>query len=134
AELKRFVVEKCAQVRAETRAPEHAMGPISKSFFTAAENGDWRGVFDGLTAMRQSAREGQSSSSGSRLTVVYPVEWAVVNEIGAALEEFAGSEEKYAIAFARDIISSIPPGSIYFGGTDSGRFLVTALSRSHVNA
>jgi hypothetical protein len=56
-----------------------------------------------------------------------------VNEVGAALEAFAEGDEKYAIAFARDIINSIPPGSIYFGGTDSGRFLVTALSRSHVN-
>src|SRR2546428_13464279 len=134
AELKRFVAEKCAQVQAETRAPGREMGAISKSFFTAAENGDWHAVFDSLAAMRQAAREGQSGSSGSGLTAVYPVEWAVVNEIGAALEEFAASEEKYAIAFVRDIISSIQPGSIYFGGTDSGRFLVTALSRSHVNA
>lgn len=133
ADLKRFVAEKCAQVRAETRAAGHAMGALSKSLFTAAENGDWRGVFDSLAAMRQAAREGQGGS-GSKLTVVYPVEWAAVNEIGAALEEFAASEEKYAIAFSRDIIASIPPGSIYFGGTDSGRFLVTALCKSHVNA
>jgi hypothetical protein len=62
------------------------------------------------------------------------VEWAAVNEIGAALEEFAAGEEEYAVTFARDIIASIPPGSIYFGGTDPGRFLVTALSHSHVNA
>ena len=133
AELKRFIAEKCAQVRAEIRAPEHEMGPESKSLFAAAENGDWRGVFDSLAAMHKAAREEQSGSSGFRSTAVYPVEWAVVNEIGAALEEFAASEEKYAIAFARDIIASIPPGSIYFGGTDSGRFLVTALSESHVN-
>jgi hypothetical protein len=134
AELKRFVVEKCAQVQAETRVPEHPVGAISQCFFTAAENGDWREVFNSLAATRQSARQDQSSSSASRLTVVYPVEWAVLLEVGAALEEFATSEEKYVIAFARDIINSIPPGSIYFGGTDSGRFLVTALSRSHVNA
>jgi len=132
-ELRRFVVEKCAQVRAEPRAPGHPMGAISQSFFTAAENRDWRELFDSLGAMRQASREGQSSSSSSRLTVVYPVEWAVVNEVGAALEEFAASDEKYAIAFARDIISSIRPESIYFGGTDPGRFLVTALSMSHAN-
>jgi hypothetical protein len=110
------------------------MGAESKSLFTAAENGDWRGVFDSLAAMHKFAREGQSGSSRSKSQVVYPVEWAVVNEIGAALEEFAMGEEKYAIAFARDIIAAISPGSIYFGGTDSGRFLVTALCKSHVNA
>jgi hypothetical protein len=132
AELTHFVAEKCAQVRAEARAPGHPM--ISQSFFTAAEKGNWPEVFKSLAAMRQVAWEGQGSSSASRLTVVYPVEWAVVNEIGAALEEFGASEEKYAIAFACDIIRSIPAGSIFFGGTDSGRFLVTAMSGSHINA
>ena len=131
-ELKRFIAEKCAQVRAEIRAAEHPMSPQSKSLFAAAEAGDWRGVFDTLAAMHKGFREGESSRPTS--WAVYPVEWAVVNEIGAALEEFAAGEEKYAIAFATEVISSIPPGSIYFAGTDPGRYLVTALSKSHVNA
>jgi hypothetical protein len=95
--------------------------------------GNWRGVFDSLAAMHKAARQEQSGTPRSGSTAVYPIEWAVVNEIGAALEEFAAGEGKYAIAFARDIITSIPLGSIYFGGTDPGRFLVTALSESHVN-
>ncbi len=41
--------------------------------------------------------------------------------------------DKYAIAFGNDIIKSIPAGSIYFGGTDPGRFAVTALMESHSN-
>ncbi|MCI0536003.1 MAG: hypothetical protein L0Z50_12325 [Verrucomicrobiales bacterium] len=108
------------------------MSPQSKGLFAAAEAGHWRGVFDALAAMHKGFREGESSRSTS--WAVYPVEWAVVNEIGAALEQFAAGEEKYAIAFVADIISSIPPGSIYFAGTDPGRYLVTGLSRSHVNA
>ena len=36
--------------------------------------------------------------------------------------------------YANDIIASIPPGSIYFGGTDPGRFLITAMEKSQVNA
>jgi hypothetical protein len=132
AELKRFISRKVAQVRAEKRAPEHEMGPLSQAFFTTAEKGDWHGVFDSLTAFRDCAREGQKAGVESKPQVVYPVEWAVVNEVGGALEQFADAE-KYAISFGRDIIASIPPGSIYFGGTDAGRVLVTALSRSHVN-
>ena len=128
-ELKRFVAEKCAQMRAETRAPEHPQSPVSSAFFAAAERCDWPGVFDAVAQMHQAMREGKSRSAD---WAVYPVEWAVVNEIGAALELFAAGEEKYAIAFARDIINSIPQGSIYFGGTDFGRFLVTGLCRSHV--
>lgn len=129
-ELRRFIAEKCVQVRAETRAPEHPVSPESSSFFAAAERSDWPGLFDAIAAMHQAMREGESRHSPS---TVYPVEWAVVNEIGAALEEFAAGPEEYAIAFARDIINSIPAGSIYFGGTDAGRFLVTALSRSHTS-
>ena len=41
--------------------------------------------------------------------------------------------DKYAIAFGNDIIQSIPDGSIYFGGTDPGRFVVTALMESHAD-
>ena len=130
SELKRFIAEKCAQVRAEPRAPEHPQSPASSSFFEAAERADWPGVFDAIVEMHRAMREGRSRNAP---WAVYPVEWAVVNEVGATLEEFAAGEEKFAIAFARDIINSIPPGSIYFGGTDSGRFLVTALSRSHIN-
>jgi hypothetical protein len=37
AELKRFVAGKCAQVRAEIRAPEHPQSPVSSAFFAAAE-------------------------------------------------------------------------------------------------
>jgi hypothetical protein len=33
--------------------------------------------------------------------------------------------------FGRDIIDSIPTNSIYFGGTDPGRFLISAFSESH---
>lgn len=129
-ELKRFIAEKCAQVRAETRSPDHPRSPESSAFFAAAEQCDWPGIFDAIAAMHQAMREGKSRNAQ---WAVYPVEWAAVNEVGAALEEFAAGEEQYAIAFARDIINSIPAGSIYFGGTDSGRFLVTALSRSHAN-
>jgi hypothetical protein len=35
------------------------MGPESKSLFTAAEKGDWSGVFDSLAAMHKAARERQ---------------------------------------------------------------------------
>src|SRR5206468_8634844 len=37
------------------------------------------------------------------------------------------------LAFGRDIIKSIPPGSIYFGESDWGRFVVTALCKSQID-
>ncbi|HTL15850.1 MAG TPA: hypothetical protein VL793_01365 [Patescibacteria group bacterium] len=132
AELKRFIAEKCRQVRAEGRAPGHFMGALSDSLFTAAEHCDWAAVSQSLQEMYRLMKDPENRSPSAGL--VYPVEWAAINEIGAVLGRFAEGEEKYAIAFAGDIIASIAPGSIYFGGTDSGRFLVTALCASHVNA
>jgi hypothetical protein len=38
------------------------------------------------------------------------------------------------MAFGTNIIASIPAGSIYFGGTDPGRFIITALCKSQVKA
>jgi hypothetical protein len=133
AQLKRFIAEKLAQVRSEIRAIGHEMSPEFKFLFAAAEKGDWRGATNSLAAIRRSWQQ-QGESSGSKSCAVYPVEWSAALEIAGALEEFATGEEKYAAAFATDIIASIPPGSVYFGGTDAGRFLVTALSKSHVNA
>jgi hypothetical protein len=59
--------------------------------------------------------------------------WEAVKEVWGAFDAFGEGDEKYSTAFGRDIIASIPPGSIYFGGTDAGRFIVTALCRSQVN-
>ena len=55
-------------------------------------------------------------------------------ETWGALDAFGEGNEKYSAAFGTNIVASIPPGSIYFGGTDPGRFLVTAICKSQVNA
>ena len=58
--------------------------------------------------------------------------WAATEETFGAYECFTGMGDKYSVAFGRGIIDSIPPGSIYFGGINPGRFLVTALCKSQV--
>jgi hypothetical protein len=74
AELKRFIAEKCAQLRAETRAAEHPMSPESKSLFRAAQQGDWQ--VESLRSMHQAAWVGEPG--GSKSWAVYPVEGAAV--------------------------------------------------------
>jgi hypothetical protein len=60
--------------------------------------------------------------------------WEAIKEVWGAFDAFVVGDEKYANAFGRDIIDSIPAGSIYFGGTDPGRFIVTAMSKSQPDA
>jgi hypothetical protein len=57
--------------------------------------------------------------------------WQPVTEVETAYEIFTLGGRKYPMAFGEGIIQSIPAGSIYFGGTDGGRMLVTALCASH---
>jgi len=60
--------------------------------------------------------------------------WQPVNECFGAYEQCAKGGEKYVTFFAREILDSMPRGSIYFGGNDAGRWLPTAFSKSHANA
>ena len=57
--------------------------------------------------------------------------WQPMTEVETAYEIFAQGGTKYPLAFGEGIIQSIPAGSIYFGGSDAGRMLVTALCPAH---
>jgi hypothetical protein len=132
AQLKSFVAEKEAQTDAAARADGTKLLPEYQALFAAAAKGDWPTVHSTFTVLSQRAPTyAHRGPDDERLT---GTQWAAVVETYGAFEDFAGGEDKYCIAFGRDIIDSIPPGSIYFGGTDPGRFLVTALCKSQVNA
>jgi hypothetical protein len=130
-QLKRFAAEKKAQAIAAAQAEAREMLPEFKSLFAAAEKGDWPALKNIWQEMLKNT---------SPFEIRGPSDWRVqgiqskvVQEIYGAFEHIMKGEDGYAIAFGRDIIDSIPPGSIYFGGTDPGRFVITALSKSQVN-
>jgi hypothetical protein len=60
--------------------------------------------------------------------------WAPILEVLGAMEAVDGWHSKFLILYMRDIVGSIPKGSIYFGGTDPGRFAITLGSNSHEKA
>jgi len=127
AQLKSFVAEKEAQANAATNEAPSGLAP----FFAAAERGDWLAVSNAFTDFRKHA--GQYEHSGKTDERLRGVKWQAILEVWGAFEAFGGGDAKYSAAFGKDIIESIPPGSIYFGGTDPGRFVVTAMQNSHVN-
>jgi len=135
-QLKSFVVEKEAQTRASAKADGKKMLPEFKSFFAAAKNGDYRAVTNLFDDFRKRSPQfdhppGSKYADDERLR---GNQWQAVLETWGAFAAFGEGNEKYSADFGNDIIQSIPPGSIYFGGTDPGRFIVTALCKSHVNA
>lgn len=121
-QLKSFVAEKVAQADSATNAPF----PGYESFFAAASNGDWPAL---QSQYNELARESRYSSD----LRWHGTKWQVMEEVSGGLDAFGMGNEKYLAQFANEIIGSIPPGSIYFGGTDPGRFVITAMQQSQVN-
>jgi hypothetical protein len=127
-QLRKFMAEKNLEADSATNEPSPAFAP----FFAAAQKGDWLAVSNAFEDMHKHAAQYQGSGAKTDARLHGP-RWAAVLEIWGAFYYFGHVDEKYSTDFGNDIIQSIPAGSIYFGGTDPGRFIVTALEKSQVN-
>ena len=129
-QLKSFVTEKEAQANgADTNEDLRAE---FKPFFAAAAKGDWLTVSNMFEGFRNHAP--QYDHTGKTDERLHGTAWEAVKEVWGTFDNLAVGEEKYSIAYGREIIDSIPSNSIYFGGTDPGRFLITGMEKSQVMA
>jgi hypothetical protein len=120
-QLKSFISEKQAQ--ADSAKAE--VLPGFDSFMAAAQRGDYVAVTHGGVDM-----ENHQSSSDLRF---HGTKMQIVKEMIGTYDAFGDGDAKYSALYGNEIIQSIPPGSIYFGGTDPGRFIITAMQKSQVN-
>jgi len=127
ARLRSFFDEKGPQARqlAGTNQVAIEVWP----YFAAGSSGDWSAVTNLYAAMRQRAHQYEGTKADNTLDRV----WSPILETELAREQFVNWQEKYVLAYGNDIIKSIPPGSIYFGGTDPGRGVITAMSENQVD-
>lgn len=129
--LQAFFKAKERHARALTKELKLNVSPDVWSYFDAGIKGDWAEVKSWWQELRR--RAGQYE--GTRMDeTVQTVAWQPVLEAELAYEGFSAMDVKFIDAFAQEVIGSIPRGSIYFGGTDYGRGLITALCKSHVDA
>lgn len=128
ARLKSFVAEKEAQANGAT----NKMPSEFQAFFAVAAKGDWPAVSKAFIELRKHA--GPYEHSGKTDERWRDTAWQAVVETWGALEAFGEGDEEYSLIFGTNIIASIPAGCIYFGGTDAGRFIITALQKSQVQA
>ncbi|MGH7988984.1 MAG: hypothetical protein ACREDS_02150 [Limisphaerales bacterium] len=122
--LKSFAAEKREQARTLAAADGDELPPEVGPFFAAAEKEDWEGTTNNYSEIKRLV------GRDSRFRKSW---WQATMETFGAMEQFTLGDEKYAAAYGNDIIDSIPSGSIYFGGTDPGRFIVTAMEKSQVD-
>jgi hypothetical protein len=125
--LPNFIKAKEQQARALARDLKLTVAPGVWKTFDLFERGDWAAAADQFNRLMLS--NGQYEGSHNDKTVRTPV-WQPLIEVYTGCQPFVLGEPKLARIFGDEIITSIPPGSIYFGGTDPGRGLVTALCKS----
>ena len=126
-QLKHFVAEKESQSEQFSRATGQPIAPEFKALFAAAAKGDCQTVTNFFDTMLKHGP--QYDGDGRDENMRGPI-WETVKETTATFQLFVNGGDKYMAAFGRDVIQCVPPGSIYFGSSDPGRFLVTALSTS----
>jgi hypothetical protein len=111
------------------RNPKHPpVSPEVWRYFDAARQGDWTTVerlYRGM-ARRCYHFAAKEEDVDQRLS---SLAWQPVNETFRFYEQCALTNPKHALAFGREILDSMPRGSVYVGNSDAGRFVVTALCR-----
>ena len=122
-QLKSYVAAQETQARTLAAKEGKALPPEFDAFYQAAAKGDWRGATNGFAILAKTVQGGDVRGAW----------WSATMDAYGVFELFPSGAEKYSIAFGREIISSIPEGGIYFGGTDPGRFVVTAMTESHAD-
>jgi beta-lactamase regulating signal transducer with metallopeptidase domain len=125
--LRAFFAAKEAQARGLAQQAKQPIAHEVWPYFEAGIRGDWQTATNLWAAMRQRAHQYGRTTPDDTLDEC----WSPILETDLAWEQFANWQEKYVLAYGNDIIKSIPPGSIYFGGTDPGRGVITAMSESH---
>jgi len=101
------------------------------NFFAAAETGNWPAVSNSFRVFM--VPEGPS---GSKVVPEISNElWTPVVDTFGIYETWAFWKEDPVLfrMFYEPALSSMPKGSIYFGGTDPGRFVMTALNETNAS-
>jgi hypothetical protein len=128
-QLRGFISEKKAQADAAASVGGKEAPPEFNALFAAAGKGDWLAVSNTFRSLSHRAPQYEHGGNDRRLT---GTAWEAVKETYGVYEILGVGGEKYFAPLGREIIASIPAGSIYFGGTDIGRFLITAMVQSQV--
>jgi len=126
-------LEKEKQSQSLATAAGETISPDYQRFFDAAKGGDWQTVTNLFESFKQRHPQ-YSHPHGHADASLRTSYWGPVLEICLAYDNVILCQPEYTQMAVDGILNSIPAGSIYFGGTDPGRGLPTAFSKSQVDA
>jgi beta-lactamase regulating signal transducer with metallopeptidase domain/biopolymer transport protein ExbD len=132
AQLESFAQAKLTQSKELAAKAGESISPDFQSFFDAAVKGNWQTVTNryAIYKLHHPQYNKGADDIAQHLRTAY---WGPVLEISLAYDQVVNCDPKYTALLADGIINSIPVGSIYFGGTDPGRGVPTAFSKSHAD-
>ncbi len=133
-QIENFAMEKEAQARMLAAAAGETIVPQFQKYFDAAKQGDFQTVTNMFADFKEHHPQYQRAGAQDERPAYRTSYWQPMLELGLVYDQFAMCDSKYTQEAARGIIDFIPAGAIYFGGTDPGRGLPTAFSKSHVDA
>lgn len=99
----------------------------SLKYFRHARQGEYRAASRIYLDLgeRGGKYEGRKHDPDLRLPL-----WDPLLEVQLTLDAYAADAGKFATAYGEGIARSLPPGSVYFGGTDPGRGLAAAFAEA----
>jgi hypothetical protein len=130
-EVTSFIADKERQVKSLADRQRVELWPEVLGFFKVARQQSWPDAGDLYEELKQSVGVPRDSAAEDRVSAT-ALQCAL--EVDLALEQFAQGDSNLTAVLGREIVHSIPKGSVYFGGTDAGRGLATAFCKSHAKA
>jgi hypothetical protein len=128
-QIKAFFSAKEAQVRQLVSQENRELPPEIWPYFEAGKKGDWATVTNLYAKM--ASRCYQFDGNKSYDDRMQTMAWNPINETDRFYLQCTQPDSKLALAFGKEVMHIVPPGSIYFGDTDTGRFVPTAFCRDH---
>jgi hypothetical protein len=113
--LKEFAKQKRQETEQLAAKLHLDVPPEARAFFKAAEAGDWISVSNRFGRIWRPTE--QHPLRGLDNAMYVPI-----RDTFMAYEQFQGWDEILRQKFADSILSSMPAGSVYFGGTNPGRY------------
>ncbi len=123
----RFVGEKARQIREFEKTSGDKAPAVVWSYFDALRVDDWETATNLANRIDDMGRALGTNEISPALQG--PI-WQPIGETIGAYDQFHDVDNRWLHRFGSNILSSIPKGSVYFGGTDSGRYIISALSES----
>ena len=132
ARLQAFSAAKLKQSQDLASRAGQQISPEFQRFFDASTSGDFQTVTNMYESFKKRHPQYSKGTNESDVALSTPY-WSPVLEICLAYDHVVRCTPKYTALLADGIINSIPPGSIYFGGTDPGRGIPTAFAKSQID-